>query len=119
MIEQQGWIIVDVVEQAVTRAKARRAERDRSYGNIYEERDTDCRWVGELGELYFDRWLRYEGVSAHAWVLDAPAGKPDFKLGGESIDVKTVKRQVAVRRHYTAPVTARHVHEPRAPYFFA
>lgn len=49
MQERDGWLIVDVVPKAIERARAMRAERDQIYRNIYEELDTDLRWVGELG----------------------------------------------------------------------
>jgi hypothetical protein len=119
MEERDGWLIIDVVPKAVERAQAMRAERDQIYGNIYEELDTDMRWVGELGEIYFRRWLRHSGVTDFQWILEAPAGKPDFVVKGVTVDVKTVKRQVPMRRDYTAQVTARHVDEPVAQYFFA
>jgi hypothetical protein len=35
MREKNGWIIVDVVPEAIERAKAIRAERDQRYGNIF------------------------------------------------------------------------------------
>lgn len=35
MEERDGWIIVDVVPQAIQKAQEMRAERDQIYGNIY------------------------------------------------------------------------------------
>lgn len=118
MRRKNGWIIVDVVPEAVDRAKATRAERDRRYGNIFEEKETDLRWSGDLGEIYFDRWLRHEHVENYQWLTDAPAGKPDFIVEGTTVGVKTVKRQVEVHSNYTAQVTARHAREPVTHFFF-
>ena len=42
----QGWIAVDISEDNERWAKAKRAERDQQYGNIYQEAATDERWVG-------------------------------------------------------------------------
>lgn len=46
------------------RAKQIRAERDRQYGNIYVEAATNKRWVGDLGEMVFNSWLRHESIQA-------------------------------------------------------
>lgn len=94
-------------------------ERDGQYGNIYIEQRTDERWVGDLGEMVFDSWLKHEGVEGYEWILDEAAGKPDFVTGsGVRIGVKTVKRQVAPLPTYTAQVTARHAAEPVDHFFF-
>lgn len=96
-----------------------RAERDLQYGNIYPERDTDARWVGELGEIAFRSWLNHRGYRDYQWILDDAAGKPDFILGRDvSVGVKTVKRKVAPRPDYTMQITAQHAHEPVQQFFF-
>lgn len=118
MRQENGWIIIEVVPEAIKRAKAIRAERDQRYGNIFEEEDTDLRWSGDLGEIYFDRWLRHEGVQDYQWITEAPAGNADFIVGGVMVGVKTVKRKVVMRRNYTAQVTAKHVDEPVLHFFF-
>lgn len=59
----QGWICVDVLETNEQWAKDMRADRDRQFGNIYREEDTDVRWVGDLGEKAFDSWLRKERLT--------------------------------------------------------
>jgi hypothetical protein len=118
MREKNGWIIVDVVPEAIERAKAIRAERDQRYGNIFAEEETDLRWSGDLGEIYFDRWLRHEGILNYQWITDAPAGNADFIIRGVMVGVKTVKRKVEMRKNYTAQVTTKHVNEPVSHFFF-
>lgn len=118
-LHPQGWISLLVGAGHEERAKQIRAERDRQYGNIYAETETDERWVGDLGEMAFNSWLKHEGIQDFTWVLDGAAGKPDFvTAAGIRIGVKTVKRQVPPRIDYTAQITARHAAEPIDHYFF-
>lgn len=115
----EGWLSVEVPAPAEAKAKTIRQIRDRQYGNIYEERSTDERWVGDLGEIVFDRWLRHNNLQGYVWHQENAAGKADFTLAnGLSIGVKTVKRQVPPRMGYTAQVTARHAREPVDQFFF-
>ena len=115
----QGWIVVDISEANERWAKAKRAERDQQYGNLYQEAITDERWVGDLGELVFDKWLKHHRVERYNWILEGAAGAPDFQLAsGIRIGVKTVKRQVSPRKGYTAQITARHTKEPIEHFFF-
>lgn len=89
-----------------------RAERDAQFSNIFQERTTDARWVGDLGELLVNEWLRNQGVTHYRWETRDAAGNADFVVGQERVGAKTVKRQVAPRLSYTAGMTARHAHEP-------
>jgi hypothetical protein len=115
----QGWISVDISEGNERWARVKRAERDRLYGNVYREAITDERWVGDLGELAFDRWLKHNGVTGYRWIWEEAAGAPDFQLAsGTCIGVKTVKRKVPPRDGYTAQITARHTEEPIDQFFF-
>jgi hypothetical protein len=115
----QGWIAVNITEANENWAKAMRAERDQQYGNIYQEATTDERWVGDLGELVFDKWLKHHQVEGFEWILEGAAGAPDFKLAsGIRVGVKTVKRKVPPREGYTAQITARHTEEPIEQFFF-
>jgi hypothetical protein len=113
-----NWIALNVSDQDIADAQAIRAERDQQYANIYQERTTDERWVGDMGEILFNRWLTDQTIE-HDWIQDKAAGQPDFRLGGTSVDIKTVKRQVPMRPDYTAQITARHAREEVAYYFFA
>lgn len=111
-------IVTDIEAADVDRAKAMRARRDALYGNIYDARDTDERWVGDLGEMCLDAWLEVEGIG-HDWLAgDRAAGMHDFTVAGWRMDAKAVKRKVEVRPGYTAQITARHAHEPVDGYFF-
>lgn len=115
----QGWISVLVPSGALERARGIRAERDRQYGNIFTEMDSDERWVGDLGELVFYQWLKHEQVREFEWIEHDAAGKPDFIIGRHTrVGVKTVKRKGAVRDGYTAQITARHADEPIEQFFF-
>lgn len=106
-----GWITFSISEAREVEARAMRAERDERYDNIFDEHTTDEHWVGELGELVFDHWLKLHKIRAE-WITSDAAGRPDFILeGGAKVGVKTVKRQVPPRADYTAQVTARHAAE--------
>jgi hypothetical protein len=120
-INQYEWIILDVPQWAEDRAIEHRKRRDEIYGNIYGEESTDERWVGDLGEYVFKSFLNSRNVdkATSKWILDEAAGKADFILGGGFlVDVKTVKRKVAVKPSYTAQITAQHINERVHHYFF-
>ena len=115
----EGWILVPVSDHLIKQAQAIRERRDRQYTNIYDEEETDLRWVGEVGEVCLYFWLRACAPGAGRWVLKQSAGKPDFVVRGRSVGLKTVKRQVPFRPHYTAQITGRHAEEPVDYFFFA
>ena len=55
----------------------------------------------------------------HLWLSDdEAAGKHDFDISGIKVGAKTVKRQVPMRPHYTAQITAQHAKEPIDHFFF-
>lgn len=113
------WIILDVPDAVEAHAKAMRTERDAQYKNIYQEANTDARWVGDLGEIMLNDWMAAEGLKNFNWLKDNAAGKPDFITEKQArIGAKTVKRQVTPRLDYTAQVTARHATEPADWFFF-
>lgn len=113
------FVIIDVTAADIEAAQQMRAARDQQYRNIYEERDTDMRWVGEIGEICFNRWVREYTALSVEWITDEVAGKPDFLIGGTPIGLKTVKRQVPMQPGYTAQITAHHADEPVEYFFFA
>lgn len=111
--------MVPVGGEVVRRAREMRAERDARYPNLYDERATDLRWVGEVGEICLYRWLGERAPGAGRWIREDAAGKPDFIIHGHAVGMKTVKRQVPFRPGYTAQITARHAAEPVNHFFFA
>ncbi|SFS83763.1 hypothetical protein SAMN04487906_1826 [Zhouia amylolytica] len=113
-----SFIYVDVTPEQIAKAIKIRKSRDEQYGNIYHEVDSDLRWVGDLGEICFNKWLKGKGLTGFEWHLDNAAGKPDFTINGVKIDVKTVKRKVPPRMNYTAQITARHKDTPVDELFF-
>lgn len=118
-LHPQGWISVPVSVHFEEKAKAIRADRDRQYGNIFTEEATDERWVGDLGEIVFNSWLKHNNIADFQWILDGTAGAPDFVTAMNiRIGVKTVKRAVPPQAHYTAQITAQHAHEPIEQFFF-
>lgn len=119
-IDYHGWIWVEVSEADIERAQAIRRERDaRGYRNFYDPTGKDAPWVGDLGEVIFDPWLRRQGARA-TWLLDAPIGRPDFVLErkGIRVDVKAVKRNGPPRHDYTAGVTTNQKSAEVDHYFF-
>jgi len=113
-----AFVFIDVSLDMENKAAGIREKRDEQYGNIYEETDTDIRWVGDLGEICFNTWLKNNNITNFDWHLENTAGKPDFTINGTRIDVKTVKRKVPPRLDYTAQITAQHIHSPVDELFF-
>jgi len=113
-----GWLTVTVPDELSKEAQHMREERDKRYGNIYQERSTDERWVGDLGEICFDQFLNEQIPSKYEWITDDAHGRPDFIIRGNPLGCKTVKRKVPMRPSYTAQITARHAHEPVGHFFF-
>jgi len=114
---QKDWIYVKIPQKVIRKAKAIRSERDSKYGNVYAEADTDRKWVGEVGEIVFNRWLYREDID-HEWILDEVKGNADFMIGEIPIGVKTVKRKVPMLQSYSAQISARHAEEPVDHFFF-
>ena len=113
-----GWLSYIASPDWLEEANAIRAARDQRYGNLYVENQSDERWVGDLGEIAFDHWLRENGVDAAEWLREDTAGRADFIVGNCQIDVKTVKRKVAPRQDYTAQISAKHKDYPANQLFF-
>lgn len=113
-----SFFIIDVTDDQIAKAETIRKTRDEQYGNIYQEVDSDLRWVGDLGEICFNNWLKGNGLIGFKWHLNNAAGKPDFTINGIRVDVKTVKRKVPPRMDYTAQITAKHKDSPVDELFF-
>lgn len=117
-VHPNGWISVDIDEKFENHAKKIRIERDKIYGNIFSEKESDLRWVGDLGEIVFKGWLKHLGVAGVQWIVDDASGEPDFIIGSHRVGVKTVKRKNAPKPSYEAGMTSRHTEEPVESYFF-
>lgn len=104
--------------QDIASAKRLRAERDRVYPNLYRELPGHERWVGDLGEQLFDRWIRALRTDVEFHDELCAAGRPDFTIGGRTVGVKTVKRTVPMRPGYTAQISTKHAEEPVDYFFF-
>lgn len=118
-LHANGWISVSVSARHEQYAKKIRAERDALYGNIFTQKDTDQRWVGDLGEIVFKSWLTHMDILGAKWIVDSASGQPDFILpDGTRIDIKTVKRKGDPQAHFEAGMTTRHAHEPIDQFFF-
>ena len=109
---------IHVTDDQIAKAGEIRKTRDEQYGNIYQEVDTDLGWVGDLGEICFNNWLKSKGLTGFIWHLNNAAGKPDFTINDIRVDVKTVKRKVQPRMDYTAQITAKHKDSPVDELFF-
>lgn len=115
-----GWLTANVPDRCLDIAIDMRAIRDRQYRNIFEELPSDCRYVGEIGELMFHAWLRHVLEYPYEWITEEAAGKPDYILASQiAVELKTVKRGGPMFPHYAAGMTARHVDKPADHYFFA
>jgi hypothetical protein len=113
-----SWIEIEITDKMIEKAKKIREMRDKIYGNIFEEKSTDIRWCGDLGEICFNNWIKTNGILKFDWILENAAGKGDFKIKKTGIDVKTVKRKAKPRNNYTAQITAKHKDTPVDDLFF-
>lgn len=119
-VRMSDIVTFDVSDAMIEQAQRMRAERDKIYGNIYEERESDLRWVGDLGEIVINDALCRCRPDQTVWhnQLNA-AGDHDFTFCGLPLEVKTVKRKVPLRPHYKAQITARHMDSPADWLIFA
>lgn len=108
----QDIVTFDVSDSDILLAKNLRKQRDAQYGNIFTEKETDMRWVGEIGEIVTQRALMMVDMNETTWHLAGAAGNWDFTFLGDAIDVKTVKRKVPMRLNYEAQITKRHANTP-------
>lgn len=114
-----GFVGIPVDGEVVEHAMSIRYQRDQRYKNIYQESDTDLRYVGEIGEIMFNHYLRNFRADLTKWLVEGKVtSEPDFLFAGKRIGVKTVKRAVRMRKEYLAQITARHIHEPVDFFFF-
>lgn len=112
------WIEIPITSKMIQHAKKIRSMRDKIYKNIYEEKSTDIRWCGDLGEICFNKWLKENGILNFDWILENTAGKGDFNIKNLGVDIKTVKRKAKPRHNYTAQITAKHKNTPIDELFF-
>lgn len=121
LVDNNGFIALTITDFMEEKAKEIRRIRDDKYGNIYQEEESDERWVGDLGEICINKWIKSFNLTPKedfSWILENVSGKPDFIIGEISIDIKTVKRKVPPKPDYTAQITARHSNEKCNYYFF-
>jgi hypothetical protein len=119
VLSKEGWRFVPIAEKLEDEAKAIRVIRDQQYGNIYKEAPSDARWMGDLGEIVFNKWLLHNHVEGFKWIQHETAGKPDFRLkNGTRIGVKLVKRTVPPQLEYGIQISAAHSHEAVDHFFF-
>ena len=103
------FVRFDVSVNDINFAKQIRIKRDKIYKNVYKEKETDSRWIGDLGELKVNQALMLCNLEETDWLYETKvAGKCDLIFFGKSIDVKTVKRKVPMKLSYTAQITAKH-----------
>ena len=96
---RRSFITLQASDADVQNAISIRESRDQLYKNIYEEQDSDERWVGDLGEILFDRLMEEQGF-VYNWYNQLEAAKlPDFSIFGFDSDLKVNKRQALIMPH--------------------
>jgi hypothetical protein len=119
MRRSNGFISIPVEDEVIEYAVSIRKDRDSKLKNIFQEKNTDMRHVGEVGELAFGHYLNQYRADLTKWLVDGKVThQPDFIFAGQKIGVKTVKRKVDMKMDYLAQITASHQHEPVDFYFF-
>ena len=94
-------------------------DRNGRFRNVYAGSPTDAPWVGDLGEILFDRWLREDGRLSVEWNTTNVVGSADFNVNGQRVGLKTVKRAGQPKLSYTSCISARHIDEPADAFAFA
>ena len=81
-------MIINVRKEEINKAKEVMALFDKH--KTYDKFKCNTNWIGYLGELVFDRYLKYNNIK-HEWVDFFGEGydRPDFIINGVSIDLKT------------------------------
>ena len=116
---KNGWASFPVDDEIIERAIEIRRSRDKLYKNIFQEKKSDMRHVGEIGEFCFDHFLESYGTGLSKWIVDGKVtNEADFIFANQRIGVKTVKRTVDMKMSYGAQITAKHKDEPVDYYFF-
>lgn len=69
--------------------------------------------VGALGEVVFERWLEHHGVRFD-WLADT---QYDYRISGETVEVKTKDRTVKPLPHYEASVPDYNVEHQRPDWY--
>jgi len=117
------FVSVPMSSEDEQEAKRIRARRDRLYRSWFVIPEKDTRWVGDIGEIGFNRWAcSVMGPARVTWKIeDVTGGKPDFIVAKRTLDVKTVACSSAPQIEYTAQVMAkdRYLHEKVSYFFFA
>lgn len=113
------WVTLTTPKHLEHEAKVLRAARDARYPNLFSQKSTDARWIGDLAERMLRDWMWTQTLRDVEWLTEDAAGKADFVIDASiSIGAKTVKRQAAPKLDYTAQVSARHAKEPSDWFFF-
>lgn len=115
----ERFLIATVRPAQIAAANEMRRERDARFGNVFTVKDSDQRWVGDLGEIVMAEWLEFRRGPEFTWVRDDAAGQPDIILPkAVRVGVKTVKRKGGMRGGYTAQISRQHAHEPVDHFWF-
>lgn len=118
-VTSKDIVTFDVTDEMIAEAQSIRAERDSKYGNIFEEKETDMRFVGEIGEIIVNKALNMVCEEFTEWHTEDVVKQPDFTFCSRTLDVKTVKRQVPVKPWFKAQITAKHSETPMDDILFA
>lgn len=117
-VTAEGWIVLTVSPETVAWAQQIRRERDQRFRNVFPEAETDCRWVGEVGEAAFYEWLKQAAPGKGKWIRRRPVGQPDFIVCGQAIGVKSRKRKNPFRWTDGCGISTCHISEPVDHFFF-
>jgi len=117
---ENGWLVAD--PNAATLAKAQERYTSRQHHarglGVRSNFESDLQWVGDLGEIGFDRWLHDESVT-HDWNGGVDR-LPDFSVLGNAVGLKTRYSKVATRADFYAVVPAQHLdRQQETEWFFA
>ena len=112
-------------DETIEKAKMVRQQRMREFdssSNYIIDKPTDKRWVGDLGEFGFARWLSDHNVD-YQWITEGVGHAPDYIINGcIRLDLKTCPRPTPVKQDwYCVEIGAHNLVPEKAKdwYFFA
>lgn len=109
-----------VTEEMEAWAKARRAARDKRYGNRYPLKPgkKDWRWIGDACERITYNWLTKRTSEKAIWIQDTPANNADIVFRDKTIDVKGKHNEWGPRPEYFVDITIDQIENNPSDYYF-
>lgn len=117
-LDRSAWPVIETTLAMHREAQEIRARRANAGGVIYTTADGirmhAKRWLGELGPIAIEQWLRGCGVLDAEWIRRKHRYSADFTLGEDhaQVRIRTTQRTAASPDHFVG-LNERHAKHPR------